>query len=249
VRPRGGLGRPFRSHETATEPKPLKRVKWRVTRLISRAVVIGLAAPLILIVVFRFVPPPFTPLMVIRYLQGHPLHHQWVAYENISPALAHAAIASEDNRFCEEKFGFDLDALRGQAEAWEEGRRPRGASTITMQTAKNLLLWPGRDPIRKAIEAWLTPQLALLWPKRRILEVYLNIVEFGPGIYGAEEAARWFFRKRAADLTPREAAQLVSVLPRPLVWVAAPPGPYVRFRASVIERRIGQLGPLLNCSD
>ena len=127
------------------------------------------------------------------------------------------------------------------------GKRPRGASTITMQTAKNLLLWPARDPVRMILEAWLTPQVALLWPKRRVIEVYLNIVEFGPGIYGAEAAARWFFHKPAADLTPREAAQLVSVLPRPLAWVAAPLGPYVRFRAGVIEHRVEQIEPLLGC--
>jgi monofunctional biosynthetic peptidoglycan transglycosylase len=207
-----------------------------------------IVVPFALIVVFRFVPPPITPLMVIRQLQGQELHHQWVPYEAIAPSLAHAVIASEDNLFCEQVLGFDLAALREQVEAWEDGHRPRGASTITMQTAKNLLLWPGRDPVRKLAEAWLTPQVALLWPKRRVLEVYLNIVEFGPGIYGAEAAARAFFRKPAAALTTREAAQLASVLPRPLVWVASPPGTYVRFRTSVIERRIGQIRPLLACA-
>jgi monofunctional biosynthetic peptidoglycan transglycosylase len=116
-----------------------------------------------------------------------------------------------------------------------------------MQTAKNLLLWPGRDPVRKLFEAWLTPQIALLWPKRRVLEVYLNIVEFGPGIYGAEAAARAFFHKAAANLSPREAAQLASVLPRPLVWPAAPPSPLVRQRAAVIEQRVPQIRPLLAC--
>lgn len=220
----------------------------RVIALIARIVVSLIAVPLALIVVFRFVPVPITPLMVIRLIQGQPLRHQWVAYEHIAPALPHALVASEDNLFCEEMFGFDAAAVRVQVEAWEEGKRPRGASTITMQTAKNLMLWPGRDPVRKAIEAWLTPQIALFWSKRRVLEVYLNIVEFGPGIYGAEAAAQRFFRKPAADLTPREAAQLVSVLPRPLVWAAAPPGPYVRLRAGVIQRRIEQIRPLLGCT-
>jgi monofunctional biosynthetic peptidoglycan transglycosylase len=207
-----------------------------------------IAVPLSLIIVFRFVPVPITPLMVIRLVQGQPLRHQWVAYDRIAPALPRSLIASEDNLFCEETFGFDVAAVRTQLAIWEEGKRPRGASTITMQTAKNLLLWPGRDPIRKVIETWLTPQIALLWPKQRILEVYLNIVEFGPGVYGAEEAARWFFHKPAADLTPREAAQLVSVLPRPLVWVAAPAGPYVRFRSTVIERRAEQIRPFAGCA-
>lgn len=204
--------------------------------------------PLALILLYRFVPVPITPLMVIRMVQGQPFHHHWIAYRDISPALPHALIASEDNLFCDEKYGFDMTAMRGQFEAWEDGKRPRGASTITMQTAKNLLLWPDRSAVRKGFEAWLTPQIALLWPKRRILEVYLNIVEFGPGIYGAGEAAERFFHKSAYDLTPREAAQLVSVLPRPLVWVAAPPSPFVRFRASAIQRRVEQLGPLLECA-
>jgi monofunctional biosynthetic peptidoglycan transglycosylase len=221
--------------------------RWLLPRLLRPALLLLLVVPTVLIVAYRFVPPPITPLMVIRLIQGQPSHHQWVAFERISPALAHAVIAAEDNLFCGETFGFDIAALRGQVEKWEVGERPRGASTITMQTAKNLLLWPGRDPIRKAIEAWLTPQIALLWPKRRVLEVYLNIVEFGPGIYGAEAAARAFFRESAAELTPREAAQLAAVLPDPLGWVANPPGPHVRERVPVIERRMGQIRPLLGC--
>jgi monofunctional biosynthetic peptidoglycan transglycosylase len=208
-----------------------------------------IAGPLALIVLFRFIPPPVTPLMVIRQIQGHVPHWQWTPYEDISPTLAHAVIASEDNLFCEETFGFDIDALRGQIDAWHDGKRPRGASTITMQTAKNLLLWPGRDPVRKLVEAWLTPQIALLWPKRRVLEVYLNIVEFGPGIYGAGAAAERFFHKPPSELTMREAAQLAAVLPRPLGWVASPPSPYVRERVPVIERRMEQIRPLSRCAE
>ncbi len=204
--------------------------------------------PLAAILLFRFVPPQATPLMAIRLLQGHGWERAWVPRERISSALAASVIAAEDNLFCRQSFGFDVDALRGEVEAWRRGDRPRGASTITMQTAKNLLLWPGRDPLRKAIEAWLTPQLALAWPRQRVLEVYLNIVEFGPGIYGAEAAARRFFGKPAAALSPREAALLAAVLPSPLTWSAAEPGPYVRQRAAVIERRVGQLGSLLDCA-
>jgi monofunctional glycosyltransferase len=230
------------------DPIPLKPVRRRsAAARIAGIVLLLIACPTVLIVVFRFVPPPVTPLMVIRLIEGYPRHYQWVPYEDISPALAHAVIASEDNLFCSEPLGFDVDALRGQISAWEDGRRPRGASTITMQTAKNLLLWPGRDPIRKLVEAWLTPQIALLWPKQRVMEVYLNIIEFGPGIYGAEAAARAFFKKPASALSPREAAQLAGVLPKPLDWVAAPPGPYVRGRAVVIERRTEQIRPLLAC--
>jgi monofunctional biosynthetic peptidoglycan transglycosylase len=222
---------------------------WTAFAPVGWVALVLIAGPFALILLFRFVPPPITPLMAIRFVQGFAPHRQWVDYADIAPALSHAVIASEDNLFCEETLGFDIPALRGQIEAWRNGARPRGASTITMQTAKNLLLWPGRDPVRKLIEAWLTPQVALLWPKRRVLEVYLNIVEFGPGIYGAEAASRWFFRKPAAELSPREAAQLASVLPRPLVWAASPAGLYVRERAAAIERRVAQIRPLLACGE
>ena len=200
-----------------------------------------LAGPPALILVFRVLPPPATPLMLIRLAQGHALRQEWVAYERIAPALAEAVIAAEDNRFCGEALGFDFAALRGQVESWQDGERPRGASTITMQTAKNLLLWPGRDPVRKALEAWLTPQVALLWPKRRVLEVYLNVVEFGPGLYGAEAATRAFFGKPASALSAHEAARLAAVLPNPLRWSAAAPSPHLRRRAAVIERRVAQI--------
>jgi monofunctional biosynthetic peptidoglycan transglycosylase len=206
------------------------------------------AGPPALILVYRILPPPVTPLMLIRLAEGHPLRQHWVPYGEIAPALAEAVIAAEDNLFCEQAMGFDVKALQGQVEAWWRGERPRGASTITMQTAKNLFLWPGRDPLRKLLEAWLTPQLALLWPKRRGLEVYLNIVEFGPGLYGAEAAAQNLFGQPAASLSRREAAQLATVLPNPLAWSAARPSPHLRERAGIIERRIPQLGPLLACA-
>jgi monofunctional biosynthetic peptidoglycan transglycosylase len=209
---------------------------------------LALLVPLLVIVAARFVAPPATPLMVIRLIQGYGLHQQWTAYEDIAPALPRAVIASEDNLFCQEVLGFDFAALRIQVEAWQDGDRPRGASTITMQTAKNLMLWPGRDPVRKVLEAWLTPQVALIWSKRRVLEVYLNIVEFGPGIYGAEAAAETYFGKKASELSAHEAALLAAVLPLPLQWSAASPSPHVRARAAVIERRVGQIGPLLACA-
>ncbi|MFC4169007.1 monofunctional biosynthetic peptidoglycan transglycosylase [Teichococcus aestuarii] len=220
---------------------------WR--RWLLRAALLLLLGPPLLILLFRFVPPPATPLMLIRAVQGHGLAKDWVDYGRIDRALPRAVIAAEDNLFCEQMLGFDFDALRGQVAAALEGERPRGASTITMQVAKNLFLWPGRDPLRKVLEAWLTPQVALLWPKRRVLEVYLNIVEFGPGVYGAEAAARAFFNRPAADLTAQQAAQLAVVLPAPLQWSAAAPTPYLRERAATVRRRMGQLGPLLACAE
>lgn len=216
-------------------------------RLALRAGLVALLAPLALVVAFRFLPVPVTPLMLIRAAEGHGIDRTWVPYADIAPALAQAVIAAEDNLFCEQTFGFDTRALRAQMRRWRDGERPRGASTITMQTAKNLFLWPGRDMLRKALEAWLTPQIALAWPKARVLEVYLNIVEFGPGVYGAEAAAQAYFRKPASRLTRAEAARLAAVLPAPLHRTVAPPDAETQWRAAMIERRMGQLGGLLDC--
>ncbi len=217
-------------------------------RLLRRALLIALAGPLAVILLFRFAPVPITPLMAIRAVQGHGIDRDWVALEAIAPALPQAVIAAEDNFFCEQMLGFDTQALRTELARWWDGDRPRGASTITMQTAKNLFLWPGRDPLRKVIEAWLTPQVALLWPRQRVLEVYLNIVEFGPGIYGAEAAARAFFGKPARRLTQVEAALLAAVLPNPLERSPQRPGAQTARRAEIIMLRMSQLGPLLACA-
>jgi monofunctional biosynthetic peptidoglycan transglycosylase len=225
-----------------------RHVSCRFKGFLLRLTLASLLAPLTLILLFRFLPVPLTPLMIVRLAQGYGLHHDWVAYDRIAPALTYAVIASEDNLFCHEAFGFDEGALRDQIELWWQGERPHGASTITMQTTRNLLLWPGRDIVRKVIEAWLTPQIALLWPKQRILTVYLNIVEFGPGVYGAEAAALHYFGVHAADLTADQAARLAVILPNPLKWSSARPGPYVRERASIIRRRVGQISPLLDCT-
>ena len=220
----------------------------RLRRILLWSLVTVLLLPAGLILIYRFVPVPITPLMLIRLAQGEELHKDWVPLEQIAPALRQAVVAAEDNLFCEHA-GFDWRSLRGEIDAWLAGERARGASTITMQTAKNLFFWPDRSLLRKALEAWITPQIELLWPKRRIVEVYLNIVEFGPGIYGADAAARLYFGKAAGDLGAREAALLAAVLPNPLQWSPARPTDFLSRRARTIQTRIKQLGPMLACVD
>ncbi len=195
----------------------------RPTRAHLLRVLLALALlPTALILIYRFVPPPVTLLMLVRLVEGEGLDKSWRPLARISPQLPQAVIASEDNRFCEH-FGFDWKELGGQIDRAIEGRSTRGASTISMQVAKNVLLWPGRDPLRKLLEVPITPQLELIWGKRRIIEVYLNVAETGPGIYGAEAAAQAYFGKPASDLTRREAALIAAVLPNPQALVAASP--------------------------
>jgi monofunctional biosynthetic peptidoglycan transglycosylase len=214
--------------------------------LVWRVGVALVVAPTLLIALYRIVDPPVTPLMLLRVFEGEGLRHEAVPLSQISPHLIAAVIAAEDNRFCEH-LGFDTEALQGEIDGWLAGERPRGASTITMQTAKNILLWPGRDPLRKGLEAWFTPQIELLWSKRRILEVYLGVIEMGPGVYGAEAAARTYFGKPASALGRRESALVAAVLPNPRQRSVVRPDWYVSRKASRIMRRAEQLGPLLDC--
>jgi monofunctional biosynthetic peptidoglycan transglycosylase len=239
---RAGAGR----SERASGRKALRTLGSRVRTIVLRLLLVALIVPPALLLVYRFLPPPLTPLMLIRLGQGEGLRKDWQPLSAIAPALAEAVVAAEDNRFCEH-WGFDWPALEGEIAAWRAGEAPRGASTITMQTAKNLLLWPERSRVRKALEAPLTPQIEVLWPKRRIIEVYLNIVEFGPGIYGAEAAAQSFFDKPAADLSAREAALLAAALPSPRTSSPAEPSAWLEDRARTIRARIDQLGPRLAC--
>jgi monofunctional biosynthetic peptidoglycan transglycosylase len=211
------------------------------------AAILLVGVPVVLLLLFRFVPPPVTPLMLIRYGEGFGIDKRWAPLSRISPHLADSVIASEDNLFCEHH-GFDFGSLSEAIEEMATGERTRGASTISMQTAKNLFLWPGRNWLRKAVEAYLTVLMEALWSKRRILEVYLNVAEWGPGIYGAEAGARAHFGKSAAALTPREAALMAAVLPDPLGLSPEKPSAYVAERAGTILTRIGQLGPLLDCA-
>jgi monofunctional biosynthetic peptidoglycan transglycosylase len=215
-------------------------------RFFLRLLLFLLLAPTLVVALYRFVDPPLTPLMGLRLAQGDGLDRRWVPLERISPHLVGAVIAAEDNRFCRHH-GFDVDALVEQVEVWRAGGTPRGASTITMQTAKNILLWPGRDPLRKLLEMLLTPQIELLWSKHRILEVYLNVAETGRGRFGAEAAARAYFGRSAREIDRRESALIAAVLPNPRMWSPARPTAYVRHRAGIIAERATRIGDLLDC--
>ena len=221
-----------------------------ILRPLIAALTLTLAAPALLCLLYAVVPVPLTPLMVIRAGDGATMERRWTAIDDISPRLIAAVIAAEDTNFCRHH-GFDLPAL---SEAWRRyarsGRsgRLRGGSTITQQTVKNVFLWPNRTWARKGIEAGLTLYADTLWTKRRTIEIYLNVVEWGPGLYGAEAAARHHFDKPARDLSAFEAARLAAVLPNPRKWSAAAPGPYVAGRVETIRVRAAQLGPLLDCA-
>ncbi|MGB5948672.1 MAG: monofunctional biosynthetic peptidoglycan transglycosylase [Parvibaculum sp.] len=193
--------------------------------------------PAVVILLYRVVPPPVTPLMLIRAAEGYGISRSWVPLSRISPHLQRAVIAAEDAKFCAHR-GFDWDAVGNAVERYQKKRkRVLGASTISMQTSKNLFLWPARTFLRKAGEAYLTVWLEALLPKARILELYLNVIEWGPGIYGAEAASRHYFGVGAAQLSAHQAALLAAVLPNPIYWHPDRPGPWTRDRAATIMAR------------
>jgi monofunctional glycosyltransferase len=193
------------------------------------------------VAVYREVRPPATPLMLLRLADGHSITKTWRPLDAMSPSLIRAVLAGEDAKFCRHR-GFDWAAIEIAWRRYRGGRGPLlGASTISMQTAKNLFLWPGRDWLRKALEAYFTTLLELGWSKKRILEVYLNIVEWGPGIYGAEAASQHYFGKSAQALSVQEAARLAAVLPLPLDRSPRRPSRAVTTRAAFIQGQMPAL--------
>lgn len=201
--------------------------------------VVGVVLPVGLTLVYRIVPPPITILMVQRLVEGRGLERHWRPLSDISPNLARAVIAAEDARFCSHH-GFDVEAIEKAMQ--NNARRPnrlKGGSTISQQTAKNVFLWPQRSWVRKGFEAYFTVLIETLWGKRRILEVYLNTVEWGSGVYGAEAAARRNFGVGADKLSPSQAARLASILPSPLKWKADTPGRYVARRSRKVGAAAG----------
>ena len=208
---------------------------WR--RRAARLLLFLAAAILLSIVAFRFVNPPVTSVMAINRLSGGTVRQSWVPLENISGDLARAVIANEDGRFCVH-WGVDWGAVREAIKEGDGFADFRGASTIPMQTAKNLYLWNGRSYVRKTLEVPLAYLLSLVWPKQRVIEVYLNVAQFGPGIFGAEAASRHYFHKSAADLTRGEAILLAAALPNPSWRNPAKPSRHMLLIARVIARRM-----------
>lgn len=218
--------------------------KWGI-RFLFWFLVLSLASTLLM----RFIPPPITPLMIIRGIEGvasgrgFVIHKQWRPLKNIAPVMMQAVIASEDQKFLNHA-GFDFTAISKAYANNKSGKRQKGASTISQQTAKNVFLWPTSSYIRKAIEVYFTFLIEAAWNKERIMEVYLNVAEFGPGIYGVESAARIYFHKSALHLTSREAAMLAAVLPAPRKWNAARPTSYLLQRRRWITQQMRNIGPI-----
>ncbi|MBI1253415.1 MAG: monofunctional biosynthetic peptidoglycan transglycosylase [Hyphomonas sp.] len=229
------------ANTTRPPQKPKRNVPlWRhvLVRIVQAGIAIFLLFHLYALVL-RVLPAPGTILMTQRGMQGEDVRRDWTSLDSISPNLVLAVIASEDAKFCEHG-GIDWDAIEKAREynKKHDGKKRRGGSTISQQTAKNVFFWNGGGMPRKAGEAWMTYVIEAVWGKRRIMEVYLNVAEWGDGLFGAEAAAQARFGKSAADLSKLEAARLAAVLPSPNKWSADKPGPYVRKRTGSIMSRM-----------
>ena len=222
----------------------------RIWRFIWKTAMWFLILSVGLTLVYRFVPVPVTPLMVIRLVEQMfdsekkvRLSKDWVPMSEISKNAPQAVYASEDQKFLDHN-GFDFEAMQKAWEGNKKGKRIKGASTITQQTVKNVFLWPDRSYIRKGLEAYFTVLVEVLWPKERIMEVYLNVIEMGPGIYGIEAAAQNYYNKPAIKLNRSEAAMIAAVLPNPNRWNPKKPTPYILGRQAWILRQMNNLAPL-----
>lgn len=230
----------------APQARPAFARRWG--RRLLWLMLLAVGVPVLQVLVLRFVDPPLSMFMAIRQVEAWTggegdfrLHYQWRDLDRIAPSLPVSVIAAEDQNFARHR-GFDLEAIEQARAHNARGGRTRGASTISQQTAKNLFLWSGRSWVRKGMEAWYTVLIEVLWPKTRILEVYVNVAEFGDGVYGAQAAARRHFGKDAAQLSAGESARLAAVLPSPRRYSASRPGPYVQRRAQWIQRNARQIG-------
>lgn len=251
---RVGSDSPDTTDPSATTPVYQIKTGWRdrypnlvkALRIALVALAVFLALPYFFILIYRFADPPFSALMLRNAVLGKSIDYKWADFPEISSNLATAAVIAEDARFCQH-WGVDWTAVGDVLEDLEDGEALRGASTIPMQTAKNLFLWPDQDYLRKALEVPLAYFMTLVWPKQRVLEIYLNIAEWGPGIYGAQAAAQYHFGRSAASLNSRQSALLVAALPNPLRRNAGKPGRGTRRIASRIQRRARREGQDASC--
>jgi len=239
------------SGELATEPMRTRprganarapRRKSKVRRMVGWVVKLALGwimLSVLMVGLYRFVPPPVTLTMIGDLFAGHGIAKQWMPLSQMDPSMARAAISAEDSRFCLHH-GFDFTAIEKAYQRNETGRHHiRGGSTISQQTAKNVFLWQGGGYFRKGLEAWFTLLIENIWGKRRIMEVYLNVAETGIGTYGANAGAMRYFHHDASQLSPREAAQIAAVLPLPKKRAAVAPSGFTRRYANAITARIG----------
>lgn len=219
-----------------------------ITRLLVWIIVFFFGSTIAAVVVYKWMPVYITPLMITRSIENDDeMQHKWVPIEEISENMALAVVSSEDNLFMSHS-GFDFDQIQKAIEEAEKTGRQRGASTISQQTAKNVFLWNGRSWVRKGLEAYFTVLIELIWGKERIMEVYLNSIEMGPGIYGAEAVAQAHFGKAASKLTRREAALIAATLPNPLKYSSKNPSKYMRKRQRQITRLMGLVeNPHIGC--
>ena len=194
------------------------------------------ALSLVWVLAYRFINPPTTSLMIRDHLNDVKIYREWVGLDEMSRHIPRAVIAAEDARFCEHR-GFDVEAIEKAMERNKQGKKLRGGSTISQQTAKNAFLWSGRTWIRKGLEAWFTVLIEFIWGKPRIMEIYLNIAEFGRGVYGVQAASIHYFNKPASKLSRTEAARLAAILPQPIKRDAASPGRYTKRYANRIAGR------------
>lgn len=217
--------------------------------IIKKFLIIFIGSSVLAVVMYRYVPVYITPLMVIRAVEQKQadkpikLKHKWLSLDKISHNMVQAVVASEDNLFMEHN-GFDFDQIEKAIKEAKSGKRNRGASTISQQTAKNVFLWNGGGWFRKGLEAYFTVLIELLWSKERIMEIYLNSIEMGYGIYGVEAVAKEHFNKKAAKLTKREAALIAATLPNPLRYNSANPSAYMRKRQRQIVSLMDKIAPV-----
>jgi monofunctional biosynthetic peptidoglycan transglycosylase len=229
----------------------MRKLLGRIWTILWKTCLAFFVVSIVSVVVYKWVPVPITPLMLIRDVEqlkndkGVIMEHDWVPLEEISPKLQLAVVCSEDQNYLKH-FGVDWGAIQKAMKENEKGKRVRGGSTITQQTAKNVFLWQGRSYLRKGLELWFTLLIEVFWSKERIMEVYLNSIEMGNGIYGAEAAAQHWFHKSAKKLSKDEAAAIAAILPNPLRYKANPANGYISGRKAWIKQQMNFWGNKLD---